>query len=382
MNFILDFLRNYICLLKLPFLASLSLNFSTRCSHMLSKFIDKSAQKASIFSNKANYAKSLLTFFLFLFTACSGPSDNDRTHELNKWKEANNKIKVLTTTRIVDDLVKEIGKEFIDSMPLIKGDLDPHSYTLVKGDDEKFQFADLIFFSGLGLEHGPGLHHYLYENPKAINLGQAISSRAPDEIIYVNQQIDPHIWMDVSLWSHAVPVIVETLSKFDPQHAHNYETNGKNLELLLQNKHSQMTDILNEVPPEQRYLVTSHDAFNYFAKAYLATPEERKNGLWNSRAASPEGLAPDSQLSPADIQNIIKYVSEHQIHILFFESNVSKDSIRKILSAGNEKQLHLIVADSPLFADAMGPQGSAGDTYLKMMEHNALIIKNGLLYNK
>jgi manganese/zinc/iron transport system substrate-binding protein len=131
---------------------------------------------------------------------------------------------------------------------------------------------------------------------------------------------------------------------------------------------------LHAIPPDRRYLVTSHDAFNYFARAYLAEEDELADGRWHERFAAPEGLAPDSQLSTTDIQAIINHLDTYHILVLFPESNVSKDSIRKIVDAGAQKGLHLTIADGYLYADAMGPVGSDGDTYLKMIAHNAALI--------
>jgi manganese/zinc/iron transport system substrate-binding protein len=128
---------------------------------------------------------------------------------------------------------------------------------------------------------------------------------------------------------------------------------------------------LAQINEQKRFLVTSHDAFNYFTRAYLATDAERQTGEWQKRFAAPEGLAPDSQLSPIDIQFIIDHLMKYEIRILFPESNLSKDSIRKIISAGREKGLDLKIADVSLYGDAMGAPGSTGDNYLKMIVHDA-----------
>lgn len=313
--------------------------------------------------------KYLLTFFSFAFFL--GCSNQQHQETYRQWIEKNGKIKVLSTVAMVDDLVKQIGGDHVDSMTLIKGDLDPHSYQLVKGDDEKLSYADVIFYNGLGLEHGPSLHHYLMQNPKAVSLGDQIHKENPGLILCVNGQIDPHIWMDISIWAKNIPIIVKTLSELDPEHSSYYEQNGKELEKSLLDAHEQTYEIMHKIPSEKRFLVTSHDAFNYFARAYLANENELENNEWTKRFAAPEGLAPESQLSAVDIRTIIDHLHQHQIHLLFPESNVSKDSIKKIIQAGNEKGLNIQIACCPLYGDAMGPPGSDGDTYLKMILHNA-----------
>lgn len=311
--------------------------------------------------------------FLFLLSSCQPSSSDTR-----KWMEQNGKLKVLSTTAMIHDLVRQIGGDFVDSCTLIKGELDPHSYQLVKGDDEKFLFADLIFYNGLGLEHGPSLQHTLQKNPKAVPLGNFIQKQDASLILHVNGQPDPHIWMDVSLWSKTVPYIVQALSQKDPAHAEAFQKNGDLLLSKLLETDKEMKSLLQKIPDKQRYLVTSHDAFNYFARQYLASPEERHNGQWSNRFQAPEGLAPDSQLSTVDIQHIIQHVTKYQIHVLFPESNISKDSIRKIVSAGKEKGLDLSIAEVTLYGDAMGASGSDGETYVKMMLHNAHTIAKEL----
>lgn len=312
-------------------------------------------------------------WFFILFSACAS---NDALHQRNqRWVEKNDKIKVLSTTAIIDDLVKRIGGEYIDSIALIKEDLDPHSYQLVKGDDEKMNFAEIIFFHGLGLEHGPSLQHFLYNSPKAVSLGNKIQGEAPELILYDKGQVDPHIWMDISIWRRAVPFIVETLSKHSSEYAAVFSKNGVQLMEEMEVLHQNIRQQLQSIPTEKRYLVTSHDAFNYFTRAYLAEEGEKQNDGWRKRFAAPEGLAPESQLSSTDIQFIINHLREYNIHVLFPESNVSQDSIRKIIQAGREKGLSLTIATTYLYGDAMGQPGSDGDTYFKMMQHNAATIE-------
>lgn len=317
-----------------------------------------------------------LCVLLLLVCSCSGSGGNvsKRIADVQQWKQPNGKVKVLSTIAMIDDLVKQIGKEHIDTLTVITGELDPHSYQLVKGDDEKFAFADLIFYNGLGLEHGPSLQHQLETNPKATPVGNKIQQQFPDLILYYNGQLDPHIWMDISLWAKTVPFIVEALSAKDPEHKEAYRANGVLLVEQMLHTHNKVRQKLQEIPEEKRYLVTSHDAFNYFTRAYLATQEELANNSWQKRFAAPEGLSPESQLSATDIQLILDYVKRYNIHLLFPESNVSKDSIRKIISASKDNGLDLRMAAPFLYGDAMGHPGSDGDTYLKMIQHNALTI--------
>ena len=324
--------------------------------------------------------KWLACVFLAFLLGCSCGDAESHGRALQQWMVPNGKIKVLSTIAMIDDLVKQVGGEHIDAAVLIKGELDPHSYQLVKGDDEKFAFADLIFYNGLGLEHGPSLQSYLSKNAKAIALGNKLMADDRALILYYKGQMDPHIWMDISLWAKTVPYIVAALSSKDPGHADAYRANGEKLVKAMLEAHQKVVKLLEEVPPAKRYLVTSHDAFNYFTRSYLAAPGENES-KWRTRFVAPEGLAPESQISATDIQATIDYLSRYRIHVLFPESNVNRDSIRKIVQAAKEKGLNVKIADVFLYADAMGKPGSDGDSYIKMITHNAQAIATHIKEN-
>jgi manganese/zinc/iron transport system substrate-binding protein len=309
----------------------------------------------------------IIPLFLGLF-ACS-----DHRKEKNSWAtwtENNGKIKVLSTTGMIDNLVGEIGKERVDHIPLILGEIDPHSYELVKGDDEKISFAHIIFYNGLGLEHGASLQYQLEKHAHKVALGNEIQKRSPDDILRVDGQLDPHVWMDISLWVKAIDPIVEALSKEDAAHADFYRQNGAELRQTMLKVHAEITQRFKEVPANARYLVASHDAFNYFARAYLADENEKQTGEWRKRFAAPEGLAPDGQLSYTDIKNIIEHLSLYRIGVVFPESNVNRDSLKKIVNACSETGNPIKLSSRVLYGDAMGQSGSDADGYLNMLKHN------------
>lgn len=302
---------------------------------------------------------SLLVIPILGMLAGCGSSKN----RLSEWMNEKEKLKVLSTTAQVGALVEEIGKDRVNSWILIQGDLDPHSYEIVKGDAEKFGNAELIFYNGLGLEHGASLAGLLRGSPKAVSVGDFIGEKHPSRILRKDGVIDPHIWMDISLWKEGIEPIVDALISFDPEGADQYRENGEKLALKMQDTHLEIQATLQSVPSDKRYLVTSHDAFHYFTRSYLANPGET---TWTERFAAPEGLAPEGQLNPRDIQKIIDFLKVKNINVLFPESNVSRDSIRKIASAGKELGLDIHICSEPLYGDAM-----SNLTYFEMMQSNA-----------
>lgn len=179
--------------------------------------------------------------------------------------------------------------------------------------------------------------------------------------------------MDISLWQKGIEPIAQMLSEKDPEGAEGYRERALLLKDQMEKVHGSVRASLQAVPKEKRYLVTSHDAFHYFTRGYLAEPEEVN---WIERSAAPEGLAPDGQLNPADLQKIIDYLGEKRICVLFPESNVSKDSIRKIAAAGKELGLEIRICSEPLYGDSM-----SGLSYLEMMTRNGETIARNLKCN-
>lgn len=306
---------------------------------------------------------------LFLLSCCGKTEVSSNV--FNQWMQSSDKIKVLSTVAMIDDIVRQIGKEKILHMPLISGQIDPHSYEIVKGDDEKIKMAIVVFYNGLGLEHGASLSNHLLNHKNAIALGDIVAHKVPQEMIYIDRTLDPHIWMDISLWSLIIDPIVQELSRLDPDSAGFYKNNGKNLLEAMQRMDKKIYHAIHEIPSSQRYLVTSHDAFNYFTRAYLANPDEE---YWQSRVNAPEGLAPDGQLSSSDIQYIVNFLLEKHIQTVFPESSVNRDALNKIIHDCQKKGLKVHMARAPLYSDSMGEKNSGADNYLDMMWHNTSVI--------
>ncbi len=310
----------------------------------------------------------LLLLILLIFVACTDKQKKEDSW--TNWTSNNGKIKVLSTTGMIDDLVGEIGRDRVDHISLIQGEIDPHSYELVKGDDEKLSFAQIVFCNGLGLEHGASLHYQLEKHPHKVALGSEIQKRAPEAILRIDSQIDPHVWMDISLWAKAIDPVVEALSEADAAHADEYRQNGEELRQKMLKMHLEITQRFKTVPADRRYLVTSHDAFNYFARAYLADEDEKLTGAWKKRFAAPEGLSPDGQLSSADIKKIVEYLFHYHIGVVFPESNVNRDSLKKIIDACKETDNPVKISTQALYGDAMGGRESQACGYLNMLKHN------------
>ena len=315
--------------------------------------------------------KRLLCVFVFVF-AFMGCSSKDTCSSVHQFMKDNGKTKVLSTIAMIDSLVEEIGGKHIDHICLITGEIDPHSYELVKGDGEKFERADILFANGLGLEHGASVGQQIKSHRNAVVLGDHLYRQCREELLLIDGQIDPHVWMDIALWSRNIDPIVAALSKHDPKHAEEFAANGERFKHTMMQSHSRIYTAMQSIPEKKRFLVTSHDAFNYFARRYLAKSDELLTHSWKKRVAAPQGLAPDSQLSLMDLQEIIEHLARHDIPVVFPESNISLDALNKVIDAGLKKGMRISMVQKPLYGDAMK------GTYLEMMRHNAEVIAQSL----
>lgn len=298
-----------------------------------------------------------------LFWGCSRLPDSSQKR---------GKPRVLSTTAMIGNLVEKIGGEAILHQVLITGDLDPHSYEIVKGDDEKIISAEILFFNGLGLEHGASLRYHLTHHSNAVALGDLLYQQDKEKFLQVGEELDPHIWMDVSLWAKLIPLIRDELTEKIPQHEELFFANAEILEEELRALDEKISLQFQKIPSEVRYLVSSHDAFNYFTRRYLADPDEKN---WQERFKAPEGLAPDGQLSLGDLSKIIDHLCAHQIPVVFPESNLSRDALKKIISVCSTRGVAVSISDRALFGDTMGSCAS----YFQMMEHNGNVISEEIM---
>jgi manganese/zinc/iron transport system substrate-binding protein len=280
-------------------------------------------------------------------------------------KDTSSKIKVVSTTAMIAELVSQIAQEKVQSEFLIKGDIDPHSYELVKGDQAKLKSAAVIFYQGLGLEHGASLVSYLNAESKALAIGEVVRQKHPELLIYHDGYLDPHIWLDLNLWEKLVLPITEKLVEISPENKEFFEKNTLELTQNMQRLDVSIQSLLQDIPENKRYLVTAHSAFSYFTRRYIS-----HEGSWQNRCIAPEGLAPEAQISLYDIEKVVAFIGAHGVQVIFSESNVSKDAMHKILDVCKKTGLQVKLASAPLFGDALFNEKG----YLDMMWHNATLL--------
>ncbi|HEY4254714.1 MAG TPA: zinc ABC transporter substrate-binding protein, partial [Chlamydiales bacterium] len=184
-----------------------------------------------------------LVGIIFLF-GCQGKS--------KQTPSSDGKKRVLSTIAQIDYLVAEVGGERVVSEVLVRGEINPHSYELVKGDDEKIQGADLLLYNGLGLEHGRSVVALLKTHPNALAVAEMIQQKSPGKILWKGSTVDPHLWMDVSLWIEAVDPIAERLIALDPAGELEYRQRASLLKEKMGRVHENIFQTLQAIPSAKR----------------------------------------------------------------------------------------------------------------------------------
>ena len=281
------------------------------------------------------------------------------------------KLPVVTTTTMITDLVKDVGGDRIEVNGLMGPGVDPHLYKATAGDVRSLQKADLIFYNGLYLEGKIG--DVLIKLSRKGKKVYAISEGIPEERLLEPHEFaghyDPHIWFDPLMWSDAVNVVVEGLSLSDPKNATYYQSSGERITKRYKELFDWAAAELQKVSPAQRILITSHDAFNYFGRAF------------DFRVVGVQGISTSTEAGLADIAKMVDFIRENNVKAIFVESSVSQATISRISNDAGVK------IGGELFSDAMGIPGETetrhGDTYdlgtyEGMLKHNIYRIVDAL----
>ena len=277
------------------------------------------------------------------------------------------KLRVVTTIGMVTDVVKNVGAERVDVIGMMGPGVDPHLYKPTAKDVQRLGSAHLIFYNGLHLESKMGdVLAKMQGNTKTVAVTDAVNRdmllRPPE----FEGQFDPHLWFDVTLWMKTVGKVRDALSEFDPDNTMVYWTNAERYLAKLAELHQYVKSQVERVPPQQRILVTAHDAFNYFGKAYGF----EVRGL--------QGISTATEAGIADVQALATFIAERRIPAIFVESSVSSRSLEAVKAAVKSKGFDVEIGGE-LFSDAMGSEGTPESTYIGMVRHNIDTIVNALV---
>ncbi|WP_278552087.1 metal ABC transporter substrate-binding protein [Companilactobacillus farciminis] len=278
---------------------------------------------------------------------------------------AGDKLQVVTTNSILEDMVRNVGGDRIELYSIVKRGTDPHEYEPQPSDVSAATEANVIFHNGLNLETGGnGWFNKLVETShKKFNedVFSASSEVTPEHLTTNVNEEDPHAWLDLANGVKYVQVITKVLKEKDKKNANYYQANADKYIAKLEKLHHQAQSKYLEIPEKQRLLVTSEGAFKYFGKAYHVTPAY----IWE--------INTESQGTPEQMQRVLGKIRKSDVKNLFVESSVSPKSMEKV---SKESGLEIY---SKLFTDSLAKEGSDGDTYYSMMKWNIDHIYDGLV---
>lgn len=279
----------------------------------------------------------------------------------------NDKLNVVTTTTMITDLLVNIGGDAINIQGLMGSGVDPHLYKASEGDVTKLANADLIFYNGLHLE---GKLVEVFEkmgsrNIKTVAVSDVIDKSTLIGSEYFASNYDPHIWFDITYWEQVTQFVVDKLSEAVPEKQAVFEANGESYLKQLNDLKIEINSTINTLQQDNRILVTAHDAFNYFGKAF------------NFEVVGLQGLSTATEAGVQDVQKLATFIIDKKVKAIFVESSVPKRTIEALQEAVKSKG-HDVKIGGTLYSDALGDAGTIEGTYIGMFKYNVNTIVNAL----
>ncbi len=282
-------------------------------------------------------------------------------------KNNNEVYTIVTTTTMITDLVKTIGGDKVAVKGMMGAGVDPHLYKASAGDLTKLSKADLIVYNGLHLE---GKLVEVFEKMNSIGKTTlALGDFLPKEQVIHSEAFasahDPHIWFSIKNWKTITLKLVAELGKLQPQHAAYFQEKGNAYLAALIRLEVELKTKVEELPIEQRILVTAHDAFSYFGKEF------------KFNVVGLQGLSTATEAGVKDVQRISNFIIENKVKAIFVESSVPKRTVEALQAAVASKGSKVAIGGE-LFSDALGSPLEETGTYVGMFRSNVNTIVDAL----
>lgn len=275
-------------------------------------------------------------------------------------------VNVVATIGMIGDIAQNVGGDCVAVTTIMGAGVDPHLYKASAADVRTFQGAEVIFYSGYSLEGqlGEVLAKFGEQKPA---VAVAPASIDPGDLITTQDVygVDPHLWMDAGLWSRIAPTIAETLAEVRPDCAEAFTANAQGYVDQVTALDAWVSEAIASIPEGQRALVTAHDAFAYYGRAY------------DIEVAGIQGISTEAEASVADIRASAELVAQKGVPALFVESTINPRTIQSVIDAARKQGAEVEIGGE-LFSDAMGEAGTAGGTYIGMIFENTRSITEAL----
>lgn len=309
-----------------------------------------------------------LNLFLMAFliiATIAGCTKKDDTQSSSTKEDG--KMKVVATTTMLADLSQIIGGDRVEVSGLMGAGIDPHLYQASAGDVTLMQEADVVVYNGLHLEGKMGeiFEQLSGQDKNVISLESGLDESkllaAEDE----ESVHDPHIWFDVMIWKDAAKIVADGLTAADPEGKEMYEANLDAYLSELDAVDQYIKDRVSEIPQESRVLVTAHDAFRYFGRAYGI----EVRGL--------QGISTEAEAGTNDVSSLADFIAEKKIKAVFVESSVPTKTVEALQSAVKAKGFEVGIGGE-LYSDSLGDPGTEHGTYVGTMKANIDTIVDAL----
>jgi manganese/zinc/iron transport system substrate-binding protein len=269
---------------------------------------------------------------------------------------------------MITDVVENVGGVRVEVTGLMGSGVDPHLYKASERDVTRLGQADVIFYNGLHLEAQMSrvlerMQDYQIKTVAVTDYIDRAMLQAPPEF---EGAYDPHVWFDVSLWAKAVERVRDTLLELDPDHAETYQANAARYLTELEKLDAYVHAQAARVAAGQRVLITAHDAFKYFGRAY------------GFNVLGLQGISTATEAGTSDVQTLADFITERQIPAVFIESSVPQRNIEAVQAAVRARGFNVQIGGE-LFSDAMGDPDTQEGTYIGMVRHNIDTIVTALL---
>jgi len=275
-------------------------------------------------------------------------------------------LTVVATTGMIADAARRVGGDLVEVRALMGPGVDPHAYRQTRTDIVALAQADLVLWHGLYLE--AQMEDFLLDlaRDRAV---VAVAEELPADRLLRDpdypDRADPHVWMDPQLWALVVDRVQAALTGVAAEHAETFAANAAAHRSELETLDAYARRVLGSVPEDRRVLVTAHDAFAYFGRAY------------GFEVLGIQGISTESEAGLQRIAELVDLLVQRGIGAVFVETSVSDRNVRA-LAEGAAAQGHAVAIGGELYSDAMGQAGTYEGTYVGMIDHNVSTIARAL----
>lgn len=298
----------------------------------------------------SSFACRLALLFLMSIplTGCAPPAATGRPH-------------VVTTVGMLGDLVRQVAGDDVDWTGLMGPGVDPHLYKPKESAIRKMFAADRICYLGLHLEGK--MDRVLSKSHQARAAGRGLP---PELLLDDDGEHDPHVWFDVSLWAMVLDQVADDLVELLPHRESVLRERADRYRQELLALHAEVKRDLAAIPKERRVMVTAHDAFRYFGRAY------------DLEVVGLQGVSTANQAGLRKVQEVVDLVVSRRGKALFLESSLPPDGVEAVLARCHSRSHPVNIASEELYSDALGPPDSPAGSYVGMVRHNVRVIVDAL----